>query len=85
MITIPFEKGDTTGLYILRDALVLPDDHTFTESEMEVMKQDRFDNWYLIVTTPPIELPIEPPVEYLLDENGNTVLDENGNPIPVGV
>ena len=77
MITIPFEKGDTTGLYILRDALVLPDDHTFTETELEVMKQDRFDNWYLIVTTPPIE--------YLLDENGNTVLDENGNPIPVGV
>ena len=77
MITIPFEKEDDTGLYVLRDALVLPDDHAFTETELEVMKQDRFDNWYLIVTTPPIE--------YLLDENGNTVLDENGNPIPIGV
>ena len=76
MITIPFEKSDTTGLYVLRDALVLPDDHAFTDEELEVMKQGRFDDWYLIVTTPPIE--------YELDADGNTILDENGNPIPLG-
>lgn len=74
MITIPFEKSD--GLYVLRDALVLPDDHAFTDEELETMKQGRFDDWYLIVTTPPIE--------YELDAEGNTILDENGNPIPLG-
>jgi hypothetical protein len=40
MISIPFEiKG-------FRDALHLPNDHTFTETEIEAMKQTRYDNWY---------------------------------------
>lgn len=52
--------------YTLHDALVLPDDHTFTEEEIEAMKQTRFDNWYTIITTPvenpnPEELIFEPP------------------------
>ena len=34
------------------DALVLPDDHTFTENELEVMKQERLSNWIAIITTP---------------------------------
>lgn len=36
--------------YVLKDALVLPDDHTLTDAEIETMKQARFDNWYKIVT-----------------------------------
>ena len=50
MITIPFEiiQGDQT----FRDAIVLPDDHTFTQTEIDLMKQKRFDDWFKIITTP---------------------------------
>lgn len=37
------------------DALHLPDDHTFSESEIEAMKQQRLDNWIAVVTAPPSE------------------------------
>jgi len=42
----------TQNGHTLRDALVLDDDHTFTDAEIEAMKQARFDNWYKIITTP---------------------------------
>ena len=37
------------------DAIVLPDDHTLTEPEIEDMKQQRLDNWIAIVTYVPTE------------------------------
>ena len=40
---IVFEKSDGTNNF--RDALHLTDDHTFTDAEIEDMKQQRFDNW----------------------------------------
>lgn len=49
-MVIPFEV--TAKGYTLRDALHLPDDHIFTDMEIEQMKQTRFDNWYTIITTP---------------------------------
>ncbi len=49
-MTINFEI--TQNGYTLRDALVLPDDHTYTDEEIEAMKQARFDNWYAVITTP---------------------------------
>jgi hypothetical protein len=42
------------------DALHLPDDHAFTDAEIEAMKQQRFDNWIAVITAPPVE---ETPVE----------------------
>ena len=33
------------------DALVLPDDHTLTDAEIEVMKQQSLDNWIAAVTS----------------------------------
>jgi len=42
--------------YTLKDAIVLPDDHSFTEAEIEAMKQKRFDDWYAIVTAPQEEI-----------------------------
>ena len=39
------------------DALHLPDDHTFTETEIQAMKEQRRDNWISIVTAPPVEEP----------------------------
>lgn len=56
------------GVY--KDALCLPDDHSFTDSEIEAMKQQRYDNWVAYIETPPVEQSIEemsileiPPVE----------------------
>lgn len=57
-----------------KDALVLPDDHTFTDVELEAMKQERFDNWVKAITAPA--------PEYMRDKNGNVVYDEDGNPVP---
>ncbi len=65
----------TQGGYTLKDAIILPDDHSLTDAEIETMKQQRFNDWYAIVTAP------QP--EYQVDEFGNYVLDENGFPIEV--
>lgn len=46
--------------YVFRDALHLPDDHTYTDAEIEAMKQARFDAWYAIVTAPSPEEPEQP-------------------------
>ena len=43
---------DSTGIHIYRDALHLADDHTFTEEEIQTMKQARFDNWLAIILSP---------------------------------
>lgn len=45
----------TTPHGVFRDALHLPDDRTFTEDEIQAMKQQRVDNWIAIVTAPPTE------------------------------
>jgi hypothetical protein len=45
---IDFEFETIHGMY--RDALHLPDDHTFTDSEIQAMKQQRFDNWFALLT-----------------------------------
>ena len=42
------------------DALVLEDNHAFTDAEIEAMKQQRFDNWIAVITAPPVE---EAPIE----------------------
>lgn len=34
------------------DALHLENDHTFTNEQIETMKQERFDNWYTFINTP---------------------------------
>lgn len=47
---IEFEKTD--GTYTLRDALVFPDDISYSDEEIEAMKQQRFDNWVKVLTTP---------------------------------
>jgi hypothetical protein len=54
---IDFEFDTAHGMF--RDALHLPDDHTFPDAEIEAMKQQRVDNWIAIVTAQPVETPIE--------------------------
>jgi hypothetical protein len=45
---IDFEFETIHGMY--RDALHLPDNHTFTDEEVQAMKQQRFDNWFALLT-----------------------------------
>jgi len=51
---IDFEFDTPHGLF--RDALHLPDDHTFTDEEIQAMKQQRVDNWIAVVTAPAEEV-----------------------------
>ena len=53
MIKIDFEFETEHGVF--RDALHLPDNHSFTEEEIEAMKVNRRDNWIAVVTAPPAE------------------------------
>lgn len=55
MIKIDFEFDTPHGVF--RDALHLPDGHTFTDAEIQSMKEQRRDNWIAVVTAPPVEEP----------------------------
>jgi len=46
----------TQNNHTFSDALILADDHTFTNEEIKAMKQARFDNWYAIITAPTQDL-----------------------------
>jgi hypothetical protein len=35
----------------------LSNDHSFSEDEIEAMKQSRFNNWVAVVEAPPVEEP----------------------------
>lgn len=50
---IDFEFQTEYGLF--RDALHLPDDHAFTDAELDALKQGRVDNWIAIVSAPPAD------------------------------
>ena len=54
MIKIDFEFDSPYGVF--RDALHLPEDHTFTDDEIQAMKQQRYDNWWAIVNPPPSDV-----------------------------
>lgn len=66
MIKIDFEFETPHGKFA--DALHLPDDHTFTDADIQTMKEERRDNWIAIVSAPPVES--ETPV---LPEATNTI------------
>lgn len=50
MVNIRFQFDTEHGVF--SDAILLPDDHTFTDDEIEVMKQERLSNWIAIITAP---------------------------------
>lgn len=56
MVKIEFEFDSQYGVY--RDAIVLEDNHGLSQSEIEAIKQQRFDNW-LSAVTPKEEEPQE--------------------------
>lgn len=49
---IDFEFDTKHGVF--RDALHLPEDHTFTDAEIAEMKQQRLDNWISFIEAPPV-------------------------------
>ena len=53
MVKIEFEFNSAYGVF--RDALHLPENHTFTDAEIEAMKQQRYNNWLAVVNPPPAE------------------------------
>jgi hypothetical protein len=55
MVKINFHFDTPHGVF--RDALHLPDDHTFTEAEIQAMKERRRDNWIAVVDAPPTPQP----------------------------
>ena len=63
MMKIDFEF--TTPYGVFRDALHLPDDHTFTDEQITVMQQERVDNWLFAIENPP-----EPEPEMIEAEDG---------------
>lgn len=79
MIKLDFEFETKYGVY--RDALHLEDNHSFTEQEIEVMKQQRLDNWIYGIENPPTSDYVEiDGVQYeKIEIDGQTVLK------PVGV
>jgi len=42
------------------DALHLADDHSFTDAEIEAMKQARYDKWDAFIKNPPAPVAEEP-------------------------
>ena len=48
---------------IFSDALNLPDDHTFTDQELETMKEQRRDNWVSYINSTQVEVAEEPVTE----------------------
>ena len=63
MVKIDFSFDTPHGKFA--DALHLPDDHGFSESEIQAMKEQRRDNWIAVVTAPPVEVEVEPEPEYI--------------------
>jgi hypothetical protein len=59
-IKIDFTKTSSDGVYSFSDALHLPINHSYTDEEIEAMKQARFDNWHNMILNPPA--PVEEPV-----------------------
>lgn len=41
------------------DALNLPDDHTYTEEELNLMKEQRRDNWVNYIDSTQVEMIVE--------------------------
>lgn len=53
-----------TEPYVLNDALVMQPDvyAALSPEDIQAIKQKRYDNWYAIVTAPPVEISADPEV-----------------------
>lgn len=53
-VQIIFEVETAHGMY--RDALYFPADQVPSDEEIELLKQQRVDNWIAVITAPPVEV-----------------------------
>lgn len=53
MLKIDFEFDTPHGVF--RDALHLPEDHGFSDAEIQSLKEQRRDNWLAVVNPPPVD------------------------------
>jgi hypothetical protein len=53
MIKIDFQFETEHGKFA--DAIYLEDNHSFTDEEIQQMKEQRRDNWLAVIKNPPIE------------------------------
>lgn len=72
---IDFEFDTAHGVF--RDALHLPDDHGYSDAELEQLKQQRVDNWIAVVTAPPEP---EPVIANTVEIAGQTYMKLEGVP-----
>ena len=72
-IKIDFTKTSADGVYSFSDALHLPINHSYTDEEIEAMKQARFDNWLNMILNPPA--PVEEPIseDPVVEETPNDI------------
>ena len=52
MINIQYKK--TNGTYTFSDVIVLENDHTLSDQDIETLKDSRFQNWLTVVSQPVI-------------------------------
>jgi hypothetical protein len=62
-IKIDFIKTSEDGVYSFSDALHLPINHSYTDEEIEAMKQARFDRWLDMILNPPEPVVEEPVIQ----------------------
>lgn len=74
---IDFERHHTIwGKY--SDALYLPDDHSYTDEQIESLKDERFNSWVSIIEAPQtveneptlVESPVVEPAKEYIELNG---------------
>ena len=80
MISIDFKVDTKYGQY--SDCLHLSDDHTFTDEEIEQIKQQRINNWISYIENAANEIPV---VEDTIVDPHNWIsyLENAANEIPV--
>ena len=72
---IDFEYATDYGVF--RDAITLPDNHSYTDDELEAMKVSRRDKWIAVVTAPSEDTRVS------IDVDGETYYELDGVP-PAG-
>lgn len=53
---IKIEYSYTSEYGVFNDAIILPEDKSFTDAEIEALKQERINNWLASINPPPVEV-----------------------------